>query len=87
MPAFTLKPGTLCYVVSSCRASPPAQRAVGGIVEVVGGPYERAQGENTIRCYDVRRHGLVYYCQTEKLRAISDPDADIGRWHDGILAT
>jgi hypothetical protein len=86
MHQFKFKHRTLCYVVSSCHASPRARRAVGRIVEVVGGPYERAQGDSTFECYDVRHEGLVYYCQTDKLRAINDPDADIGEPQDGTLS-
>jgi hypothetical protein len=34
----------------------------------------------------VRHQGLVFYCQADKLRAINDPDADIGEPQDGSLA-
>jgi hypothetical protein len=86
MHQLKLKRGTLCYVVSDCRASPSARGAVGRIVEVVAGPYERPRGASTATCYDVRHQGLVFYCQADKLRAINDPDADIGEPQDGSLA-
>jgi hypothetical protein len=78
-----LKQGTYCYVVSSCRASPVARGAVGRIVEVMAGPYERAFGHRRTACYDVRHEGLVFYCQADKLRAISNPDIDVGESEDG----
>jgi hypothetical protein len=81
-----LKQGTYCYVVSSCRASPVARRAVGRIVEIMGGPYERATGQRRATCYDVRHEDLVFYCQADKLRAINDPDIDIGESRDGSAA-
>ena len=80
-----LKPGTLCYVKPTCRASPAARRAVGGIVEVVAGPYQRVHGTRRAHCYDVRHGDLVFYCQSDKLCAISDPDADVGEAHGGTL--
>jgi hypothetical protein len=80
------KPGTFCYVVPSCRASPRASRAVSRIVEVIGGPYGRPQERGRITCYDVRYQGQHFYCQADKLRAINDPDADIDAPHDGTLA-
>jgi hypothetical protein len=81
-----LKRGTFCYVVTSCRASPVARRAVGRIVEVLTGPYGRGQGHTVATCYDVGYQGLVFYCQADKLRPINDPDIDIGEPHDGMLA-
>jgi hypothetical protein len=85
MSRLTLKQGTLCYVVPSCRASPPARAAVGRIVEVMAGPYERAPGGGRMTCYDVLYRGLIYYCRADKLRAINDPDADIGEPQGGTL--
>jgi hypothetical protein len=80
------KQGTFCYVVPSCRASPSATRAVGKIVEVMAGPYERTQGDRSVICYDVRYQGLMFYCHADKLRAINDPDADVDQPQDGTLA-
>lgn len=80
------KPGTYCYVVTECRASPPARRAVGRIVEVVAGPYRRPRGEAAVTCYDVQYQGMVLYCEANKLRAINDPDADVGEPLDGTLS-
>lgn len=86
MHRLIFKKGTLCYVVPSCRASPRARCAVGRIVEVVEGPYERTDARGRATCYHVRYHGLVFYCQADKLRAINDPDADVGEPQDGTLA-
>jgi len=82
-----LKAGTLCYVVTSCRASPVAARAVGKIVDVVAGPYDRGGAGRGAPCYDVRYKGWVFYCEASKLRAINDPDVDIGEPSDGSLTT
>jgi hypothetical protein len=30
--------------------------------------------------YDVRFEGCIFYCRTDKLRPISDPDADVTEW-------
>jgi hypothetical protein len=86
MHQWKYKRGTFCYVVPSCRASPPARQAVSRIVEVIAGPYERPQGDGSATCYDVRYRGLLFYCQADKLRAINDPDADVGEPQDGTLA-
>jgi hypothetical protein len=80
-----LKRGTLCYVVTSCRASPAARRAVGKIVEVVAGPYERHNGGRLGVYYDVCHRGTTLYCQADKLRPINDPDLDLGE-HCGPTA-
>jgi hypothetical protein len=80
------KKGTLCYVVPTCRASPRAQAALGRIVEVIAGPYERTDGGRQGTCYHVLYQGLVFYCLADKLRAINDPDADVGEPQDGTLA-
>ena len=80
-----LKKGTYCYVVGSCRASPAAQHAVGKIVEVVAGPYNRAG--DAVSSYDVRYRNWILYCHADKLRAINDPDADVGERHNGNLVT
>lgn len=85
MQRLSLKQGTLCYVVTSCRASPSATAAVGKIVEVVAGPYERSRKDGRITCYDVGYHGVVFYCDANKLRPINDPDADVGEPQDGTL--
>ena len=79
--------GTFCYVVPSCRASPPARLAVGRIVEVIAGPYERTDGRGRLSYYHVHYQGLIFYCLADKLRAINDPDADVGEPQDGTLAT
>jgi hypothetical protein len=86
MHQLMFKQGTFCYVVPSCRASPRARRAVSRIVEVIGGPYERPRDGSRMTCYDVRHQDLVLYCQADKLRAINDPDADVGEPQDGTLA-
>ena len=70
--------GTLCYVLSSCRASPPARCAVGKIVEVVSLPYDAPDWTYLPGTYyDVLYQGNVFYCHSEKLRPINDPDADV----------
>ena len=61
-------------------------RAVGKIVEVIAGPYQRPLRGAPMTCYNVRYQGQVFYCQADKLRAINDPDADIGEAQDGRLA-
>lgn len=81
-----MKRGTYCYVVHTCRASPAASRAIGKIVEVVRGPYERTNGEAAYAAYDVHYRGLVYYCHAQMLRPINDPDADVDEFRDGTLA-
>lgn len=86
MQTLIFKPGTFCYVVTSCRASPAARTAVGRIVEVVAGPYERTDARGKAACYHVRHHGVIFYCLADKLRAINDPDADVGEPQDGTLA-
>lgn len=86
MPQSVFRQGTFCYVVPSCRASPTARTAVGRIVEVVHGPYQRPHGGDRMTCYDVRYQGVVFYCHADKLRAINDPDADIDEPQDGKLA-
>jgi hypothetical protein len=75
--------GTLCYVVATCRASPAARCAVGKIVEVVSGPYDAPDWTYLPGTYyDVRYESWVFYCHREKLRPISDPDADVGETED-----
>jgi hypothetical protein len=86
MHQWMYKRGTFCYVAPGGRAGASARAAVGRIVEVVAGPYERPHREGSVTCYDVRYRGLLFYCQASKLRAISDPDADIGQPQDGSLA-
>jgi hypothetical protein len=78
-----IKIGTLCYVVESCLASPRTQCAVGKIVEVVSLPYDAPDWIYLPGTYyDVRFEGCIFYCHSDKLRPISDPDADITEWHD-----
>ena len=73
-----LRLGTLCHVVDSCRATPSARSAVGRIVEVVSLPYEAPDWTYLPGTYyDVRFEGRVFYCRSDKLRPISDPDAEI----------
>jgi hypothetical protein len=70
--------GTLCYVDSSCVASPLAQPAVSRIVEVVSAPYEAPDGHYLPGTYyDVAFEGWTFYCRSDKLRPISDPGADV----------
>jgi hypothetical protein len=76
-----IKIGTLCYVVPSCLASPKTQCAVGKIVEVVSLPYDAPDGTYLPGTYyDVRFEGRIFYCRSDKLRPISDPDADVTEW-------
>lgn len=71
--------GTLCYVDSTCLAAPPAQGAVGRIVEVVSAPYEAPDWSYLPGTYyDVAFEGWTFYCHETKLRPISDPGADVG---------
>jgi len=81
-----IKIGTLCHVVDSCLASPFTERAVGRIVEVVSLPYE-APSERYLpgTYYDVLFEGWTFYCRSDKLVPISDPDAEIERWEDAFL--
>lgn len=70
--------GTLCYVDSSCEASPPTRGAVGRIVEVVSAPYI-APDESYLpgTYYDVAFEGWTYFCRSDKLHPIHDPGADL----------
>ena len=78
-----LKIGTLCYVVDSCIASLMTQRAVGKIVEVASAPYEAPDhGYLPGTYYDVLFEGWTFYCRSDKLVPISDPDAWIEEWTD-----
>lgn len=78
--------GTLCYVVPSCRASPAARCAVGKIVEVVSGPYGAPDWTYLPGSYyDVKYQSWIFYCHSEKLRPISDPDADVRDTEDEAL--
>ncbi|MFV0676659.1 hypothetical protein [Variovorax sp. tm] len=81
-----IKIGTLCHVVDSCLASPFTERAVGRIVEVVSAPYE-APSERYLpgTYYDVLFEGWTFYCRSDKLVPISDPDARIEHWEDAFL--
>jgi hypothetical protein len=81
-----IKIGTLCHVVDSCLASPFTERAVGRIVEVVSLPYE-APSERYLpgTYYDVLFEGWTFYCRSDKLVPINDPDADVGRWEYEFL--
>ena len=70
--------GTLCYVVTSCLASPASRCAVGKIVEVVSSPYEAPDWTYLPGIYyDVRFEDQVFYCRSDKLRPISDPDVEL----------
>jgi hypothetical protein len=82
-----IKIGTLCYVVDTCLASPATRRAVGRIVEVASQPYE-APDESYLpgTYYDVLFEGWTFFCRSDKLRPISDPDAEIEAWEDGFVA-
>src|SRR5437016_13324928 len=76
--AHIIKIGTLCYVVESCLASPRTQRAVGKIVEVVSLPYDAPDWTYLPGTYyDIRFEACIFYCRSDKLRPISDPDAHI----------
>ena len=81
-----IKIGTLCHVRDSCLASPMTERAVGRIVEVVSPPYE-APSERYLpgTYYDVLFEGWTFYCRSDKLVPISDPDADLGNWEDEFI--
>ena len=69
--------GTLCYVVDSCLASPSARCAIGKIVVVVSAPYEAPDWTYLPGTYyDVRFEDRVFYCRSDKLRPISDPDVE-----------
>jgi len=73
-----IKIGTLCYVVTSCVASARTQCAVGKIVEVVSLPYDAPDWTYLPGTYyDVRFEDWIFYCRSDKLRPISDPDAEI----------
>jgi hypothetical protein len=81
-----IKIGTLCYVVDSCLASPRTQCAVGKIVEVVSLPYNAPDWTYLPGIYyDVRFEGCIFYCRSDKLRPISDPDADITELQDDTV--
>ena len=70
--------GTLCYVVDSCLASPSARCAIGKIVVVVSAPYDAPDWTYLPGTYyDVRFEDRVFYCRSDKLRPISDPDAEV----------
>jgi hypothetical protein len=84
-----IKIGTLCYVVDTCIASPRARCAVGKIVEVVSCPYGAPDGTYLPGTYyDVRFRQCVFYCRSDKLRPISDPDAEIdaSEWRDDLVS-
>jgi hypothetical protein len=84
--ARIIKIGTLCYVVDSCLASPRTQCAVGKIVEVVSSPYNAPDWTYLPGTYyDVRFEGCIFYCRSDKLRPISDPDADISESQDDTV--
>jgi hypothetical protein len=78
-----IKIGTLCYVVTSCVASARTECAVGKIVEVVSLPYDAPDWTYLPGTYyDVQFDGWIFYCRSDKLRPISDPDAEISEWQD-----
>lgn len=70
--------GTLCYVDTSCEASPPTRAAVGRIVEVVSAPYT-APDDSYLpgTYYDVAFEGWTYFCRSDKLHPINDPGAEL----------
>ena len=83
-----IKIGTLCYVVDSCLASPPTRRAVGKIVEVASAPYDAPDASYLPGTYyDVLFEGWTFFCRSDKLRPISDPDAEIEAWEDAFVDT
>jgi len=74
----SIRIGTLCYVDTTCEASPPTRDAVGRIVQVVSAPYE-APDANYLpgTYYDVAFEGWTYFCRSDKLYPIHDPAADL----------
>ena len=80
--------GTLCYVDTSCLASPATQGAVGRIVEVVSAPYEAPDASYLPGTYyDVAFEGWTFFCRSDKLRPISDPGAEIDEaWYEASSA-
>ena len=79
--------GTLCYVVESCRASPASRCAIGKIVEVVSMPYEAPDWTYLPGTYyDVRFEHHIFYCRSDKLRPISDPDANVTQRDDETIS-
>ena len=70
--------GTLCYVDTTCEASPPTRGAVGRIVEVVSAPYP-APDESYLpgTYYDVAFEGWTYFCRRDKLHPINDPGVEL----------
>ena len=81
-----IKIGTLCYVVDTCIASPLTQRAVGKIVEVASAPYQAPDASYLPGTYyDVLFEGWTFFCRSDKLRPISDPDAQIEQWEDEFI--
>jgi len=85
--ARIIKIGTLCYVVESCSASPRTRCAVGKIVEVVSLPYDAPDWTYLPGTYyDVRFEGCIFYCRSDKLRPICDPDAEVSESHDETVA-
>ena len=83
-----IKVGTLCYVVDTCLASPLTQRAVGRIVEVTSAPYEAPDASYLPGTYyDVLFEGWIFFCRSDKLRPISDPDADFEHWEDEFIGS
>jgi hypothetical protein len=69
--------------VTSCLASARTQCAIGKIVEVVSLPYDAPDWTYLPGTYyDIRFEGWIFYCRSDKLRPISDPDAEITEWHD-----
>ena len=75
---MTIRIGTLCYVDTTCEASPATRGAVGRIVEVVSAHYEAPDGSYLPGTYyDVAFDGWTYFCRSDKLHPISDPGADL----------
>lgn len=83
---MTIRIGTLCYVDTTCQASPATRDAVGRIVEVVSAPYQAPDGSYMPGIYyDVAFDGWTYFCRSDKLHPISDPGADVGEWQEEAL--
>jgi hypothetical protein len=82
-----IKTGTLCYVVETCVASPRTRCAVGKIVEIVSLPYPAPEWTYLPGTYyDVRFEASIFYCRSDKLRPISDPDASITQHQDEAVS-
>jgi hypothetical protein len=82
-----IKIGTLCYVVDTCVASPRSRCAVGKIVEIASLPYAAPDWTYLPGTYyDVRFEASIFYCRSDKLRPISDPDVRISQDQDETVS-